>query len=68
MDEGFTEYICTMAEVDVMNVDEQKYFERAYKRYVRYALSGFEQPQSTHADHEYTLLIAPLLIQKALFS
>jgi len=54
MDEGFTEYICTMAEVDVMNIDEQKYFERAYKRYVRYALSGFEQPQSTHADrYEY---------------
>jgi len=54
MDEGFTEYICTMAEVNVMNIDEQKYFERAYKRYVRYALSGFEQPQSTHADrYEY---------------
>jgi len=54
MDEGFTEYICTMAEVDVMNIDEEKYFERAYKRYVRYALSGFEQPQSTHADrYEY---------------
>ena len=54
MDEGFTEYICTMAEVDVMNIDEQKYFERAYKRYTQYALSGFEQPQSTHADrYEY---------------
>jgi len=54
MDEGFTEYICTMAEVYVMNIDEKKYFERAYKRYVRYALSGFEQPQSTHADrYEY---------------
>lgn len=54
MDEGFTEYICTMAEVDVMNISEETYFDRAYKRYVNYAKSGFEQPQSTHADrYEY---------------
>ena len=35
--------------VDMMNVDEQKYFERAYKRYVRYALSGLNNHKA-HAD------------------
>lgn len=50
MDEGFTEYICTMAEVAVVGVDEKKYFEKAYRRYTDLVLSGKEQPQSTHAD------------------
>lgn len=50
MDEGFTEYICTMAEVDVVGLDENSYFDNAHRRYTEYALSGQEQPQSTHAD------------------
>ena len=54
MDEGFTEYICTMAEVEVVGVDEDKYFDRVYKRYSDLVLSGKEQPQTTHADrYEY---------------
>jgi len=50
MDEGFTEYICTMAEAAVVGVDEKKYFENAYRRYTDLVISGKEQPQSTHAD------------------
>jgi len=50
MDEGFTEYICTMAEVEVVGLDENSYFDNAHRRYTKYALSGKEQPQSTHAD------------------
>jgi hypothetical protein len=52
-----------------MNIDEEKYFERAYKRYVRYALSGFEQPQSTHADrYEYNAAYGTSSYVKVLFS
>ena len=56
MDEGFTEYICTMAEAEVVGVNENKYFKNAYKRYTDLVLSGKEQPQSTHADrYHYNL-------------
>ena len=50
MDEGFTEYYCTQAEASIMGVDEERVFKSAYNRYRKLALSGLEQPQTTHAD------------------
>jgi hypothetical protein len=50
MDEGFTEYYCTQAEASIMGVDEEGVFKSAYSRYRKLALSGLEQPQTTHAD------------------
>ncbi|MBK5193893.1 MAG: M1 family peptidase, partial [Flavobacteriaceae bacterium] len=50
MDEGFTSYISTLAENEVMGKKEDKPFERNYQGYVRLANSGVEQPQTTHAD------------------
>ena len=50
MDEGFTEYYCTQAEASIMGVDEEVVFKSAYNRYRKLALSGLEQPQTTHAD------------------
>ena len=50
MDEGFTEYYCTQAEASIMGVDEEGVFKSAYNRYGKLALSGLEQPQTTHAD------------------
>jgi len=69
MDEGFTEYICTMAEVAVVGVDEKKYFENAYRRYTDLVLSGKEQPQSTHADryHYNTAYSVASYVKGAIF-
>ena len=69
MDEGFTEYICTMAEVAVVGVDEKKYFENAYRRYTNLVLSGKEQPQSTHADryHYNTAYSVASYVKGAIF-
>jgi hypothetical protein len=50
MDEGFTSYISTLAENEVMGKKVEKPFERTYLGYVRLAKSGVEQPQTTHAD------------------
>jgi aminopeptidase N len=50
MDEGFTSYISTLAENEVMGKKAEKPFERTYQGYVRLANSGTEQPQTTHAD------------------
>ncbi|MCJ7759042.1 MAG: M1 family metallopeptidase [Gillisia sp.] len=50
MDEGFTSYISTLAENEVMGKKVEKPFERTYVGYVRLAKSGVEQPQTTHAD------------------
>jgi hypothetical protein len=50
MDEGFTSYISTLAENEVMGKKVEKPFERSYVGYVRLAKSGVEQPQTTHAD------------------
>jgi hypothetical protein len=50
MDEGFTSYISTLAENEVMGKKTEKPFERTYSGYVRLAKSGVEQPQTTHAD------------------
>ncbi|MBG39135.1 MAG: peptidase M1 [Cryomorphaceae bacterium] len=50
MDEGFAEYYGTLAEATVMGLDVKSYYESAYNRYKTTALSGVEQPQTTHAD------------------
>jgi len=50
MDEGFTSYISTPAENEVMGKKVEKPFARTYVGYVRLAKSGVEQPQTTHAD------------------
>lgn len=50
MDEGFTSYISTLAMNDIMNRNNPHPTERAYKSYIKLALSGKEQPMTTHAD------------------
>lgn len=50
MDEGFTSFISTLAENEVLGEKAEKPFERTYQGYVRLANSGVEQPQTTHAD------------------
>jgi len=50
MDEGFTSYISTLAENEVMGKKAEKPFKRTYAGYVGLAKSGVEQPQTTHAD------------------
>ena len=50
MDEGFTSYISTLAENEVMGKKVEKPFKRTYAGYVGLAKSGVEQPQTTHAD------------------
>ncbi|PKG41916.1 M1 family metallopeptidase [Psychroflexus sp. MES1-P1E] len=54
MDEGFTSYISALAMNEVMDQNRDNVFERTYKGYTSLAKSGFEQPQTTHADrYEY---------------
>jgi Peptidase family M1 domain len=50
MDEGFTSYISGLAMNDIMNRNKIHPTERAYKSYIKLALSGKEQPLTTHAD------------------
>ena len=50
MDEGFTSYISTLAENEVLGEKSEKPFERTYTSYIRLAKSGVEQPQTTHSD------------------
>lgn len=50
MDEGFTSYISTLAMNEVMGENKERPFEGTYAGYARLATSGFEEPQSTHAD------------------
>jgi Peptidase family M1 domain len=50
MDEGFTSYISGVAMNDIMNRNKLHPTERAYKSYIKLALSGKEQPLTTHAD------------------
>ena len=50
MDEGFTDYICTIAENEVLGIEDNHPLEGSYKRYIKEVLSGDEQPMSTHAD------------------
>ena len=56
MDEGFTSYISKLA-VDKI-LEENKVFplSGSYSSYLRLALSGFEQPQSTNANrYDYNM-------------
>lgn len=54
MDEGFTSYISGLAMNKVMDINRENPTAGSYRGYVNLANSGFEQPQSTHADrYEY---------------
>ena len=54
MDEGFTSYISSRAMNDVLEMDRANPASGSYKGYLRLALSGKEQPLTTHADrYEY---------------
>lgn len=50
MDEGFTEYICTLAESYIFNKDFETLSKSANNAYFSLAKSGKEQPQTTHSD------------------
>ncbi|MBU2938001.1 M1 family metallopeptidase [Lacinutrix sp. C3R15] len=50
MDEGFTSYISDHAMNAIMNANKENPASGAYRSYFGLALSGKEQPQSTHAD------------------
>lgn len=50
MDEGFTSYISSMAQNEVMNRKSNYPLQRSYMGYFALVNSGFEQPQTTHAD------------------
>ncbi|WP_025742229.1 M1 family metallopeptidase [Aquimarina pacifica] len=51
MDEGFTTYISTLAMNEVMIQNNPNSLRGSYKTYYQLAISGIEQPQTTHADH-----------------
>jgi hypothetical protein len=50
LDEGFAEYTCTLIENSVLGVETSEPMKRHFNRYFDLALSGKEQPMSTHAD------------------
>ena len=50
MDEGFTSYISGLAMNEIMGRHKTHPTEGAYKNYIKLALSGKEQPLTTHAD------------------
>ena len=50
MDEGFTSFISDLAENEIMERNKPNPFENAYRSYFMLAMSGKEQPQTTHAD------------------
>ena len=54
MDEGFTSFISTLAEDEILEQNKDFPMERRYEDYYRLALSGTEMPQSTNANrYEY---------------
>jgi hypothetical protein len=54
MDEGFTSYISGLAMNEVMDQNKENPTAGSYRGYVSLANSGYEQPQTTHADrYEY---------------
>ena len=54
MDEGFTTFISTLAENEILEENKEFPMERSYNDYYRLALSGTEMPQSTNANrYEY---------------
>ena len=50
MDEGFTSFISDLCMNQIMGENKPNPFEGAYRGYIALANSGFEQPQTTHAD------------------
>ncbi len=50
MDEGFTSYISTLAMNEVMKQNNPNSLKKMYIDYFQLAISGVEQPQTTHAD------------------
>lgn len=50
MDEGFTSYMSAHAMNEVMEQNRENPISGSYKGYYRLVESGFEQPQTTHAD------------------
>lgn len=50
MDEGFTTFISTIIENDLLNIEKPNPWEDSYTSYRYLASSGKEQPQSTQAD------------------
>jgi len=50
MDEGFTSYISTLAENDILNENKEFPLLGSYRNYYMMAKSGREQPLTTHAD------------------
>lgn len=50
MDEGFTSYISALAMNEVMQQNRENPFSGSYGGYYRLVQSGYEQPQTTHAD------------------
>ena len=50
MDEGFTSFISSLCMNKIMDRNKDNPFEKAYNAYRNLALSGIEQPQTTHAD------------------
>ena len=50
MDEGFTSYISSLAENEILKENKENPNEGAYRSYYYLVSSGKEQPQSTHAD------------------
>lgn len=54
MDEGFTSYISSFAENKIVEEGKENPVAGSYRGYKRLALSGKEQPATTHADrYEY---------------
>lgn len=50
MDEGFTTYISSLAMEALSDNPNGRSLTRSYKGYINLALSGYEQPMTTHAD------------------
>jgi len=50
MDEGFTTFISTLCMNEIMEPKKENPFQNSYNGYYSLALSGKEQPQTTHAD------------------
>jgi hypothetical protein len=50
MDEGFTSFISNLCMNKIMDRNKANPFENSYNAYRKLALSGMEQPQTTHAD------------------
>jgi hypothetical protein len=50
MDEGFTSFVSALCSNEIREQNKPNPFERSYNSYLNLALSGKEQPQTTHAD------------------